>query len=258
MSSIVIKETSLLPYYFMKKSVDRLNNLYYNKINRPSVYFIVKDTLMKQEQKSLLARKKILEAASILFSQKGFDCTTMQDIINQSGLSKGAIYHHFKSKEDIMHALGDQMFFDNNPFEAIKSRTDLSGLQKIRELLFLNQSDKERTNLNVQAIPILKDPRILAAAIDANRRVLTPLWFELLEEGRQDGSIKTEYSKELSELLPLINFWLIPSIYPASAEELCNKFRFIMEVLTKMGLPLMSEEMIALTEEHLKSISPKS
>ena len=39
------------------------------------------------------------------------------------------------------------------------------------------------------------------AAVEANRRILTPLWRELLEEGRQDGSIQTEYTRELSELL---------------------------------------------------------
>ncbi len=36
--------------------------------------------------------------------------------------------------------------------------------------------------------------------------MLTPLWLELIEEGRRDGSIRTEYAKELSELLSLVNF----------------------------------------------------
>ncbi len=42
-----------------------------------------------------------------------------------------------------MHALGSQMFFENNPFEAVKGRNDLNGLQKIRLLLAQNQSDTE-------------------------------------------------------------------------------------------------------------------
>lgn len=202
--------------------------------------------------------EKILEVSKRLFLEKGYDATTIKDIVDElDGLTKGAIYHHFKSKEEIMHALGDRMFFENNPFEAVKGRTDLNGLQKIREMLVLNQSDAERAELNVQSIPILKNPRILAAAIEANQRVLTPLWLELLEEGRQDGSIQTEYAKELSELLPLINFWLIPSIYPATAEELHHKFVFIMEALAKMGLPLLSDEMMAQAEKHIMDISPQ-
>ena len=213
---------------------------------------------MKQEEKSLMSRNKILEATGALFAEKGFDATTMQDIMARSGLSKGAIYHHFKSKEEIMQALGDKMFFDNNPFDEIRKRTELNGLQKIRELLKINQSDTKRNDFNMEAVHILKDPRILANAVEANRRVLTPLWRELLEEGKADGSVKTEYAKELSELLPLINFWLMPSVYPATAGEIHHKLIFVMEVLSKMGLPLMEDnEMKALAEKFIKDISPK-
>ena len=87
------------------------------------------------------------------------------------------------------------------------------------------------------------DLRILAAAVEANRRVLTPLWFELIEEGRRDGSIRTEYARELSELLPLVNFWMMPSVFPASEEEIQHKCRFIAEVLSVMGLPIVEDEM---------------
>ncbi len=45
--------------------------------------------------------EKILSAAERLFAQKGYAKTTLQDIIDTTGLSKGAVYHHFKSKEEI-------------------------------------------------------------------------------------------------------------------------------------------------------------
>ena len=150
-----------------------------------------------------------------------------------------------------MHALGDQMFLENNPFEAVRNRSDLNGLQKIREMLALDRADEEREEINTQAVTILKDPRILAAAVEANRRVLTPLWFELIEEGRRDGSIRTEYAKELSELLPLVNFWLMPSVFPANTEEISHKCRFLTEVLSAMGLPIMGGEMCARAEKIL-------
>ena len=78
-----------------------------------------------------------------------------------------------------------------------------------------------------------------------------------MEEATQDGSINTEYTKELSELLPLINFWLLPSVYPATAEELQHKYCFIMEALSKMGLPIWNDEMIAATEKMLADIAAK-
>ena len=80
--------------------------------------------------------EKILEVSQRLFIEKGYDNTTIQDIVNElGGLTKGAIYHHFKSKEEIMDALSDKMFFDNNPFTLVKKRNDLNGLQKMREVI---------------------------------------------------------------------------------------------------------------------------
>ena len=164
-------------------------------------------------------KNEILNAAQNLFITKGYQQTSISDIMKEVGGAKGMFYRCFQSKEEVMQELGNQMFFQNNPFEEIKKRTDLNGLQKIKELLLLNQSDSKRNDINMQAISILKDPHILASAIESNRRILTPLWYELLEEGKNDGSIQTEYTKELSELLPLINFWLLPSVYHAPAEE---------------------------------------
>ncbi len=202
-------------------------------------------------------KKEILNAAQSLFISKGYEETSISDIMNMAGGAKGMFYHCFQSKEEVMHTLGNQLFFENNPFESVKGRNDLNGLQKIKALLVLNQSDEKRNKLNMEAVPILKDPHILAAAIAENRRVLTPLWLELLEEGKKDGSIKTDYAKELSELLPLVNFWLMPSVFPANEEELRHKYGFVMEVLSHMGLPLLDDEISAFTEKFISDISEK-
>ena len=202
-------------------------------------------------------RKEILNATRKLFVSKGYEETSISDIMDMVGGAKGMFYRFFQSKEDVMHALGNQMFFENNPFDAIKERNDLNGLQKIKSLLVLNQSDAERNQLNMQAIPILKDPHILAAAVEENRRILTPLWLELLEEGKNDGSIKTEYAKELSELLPLINFWLMPTVFPATEEEIHHKYRLVMDVLDYMGLPIFDDEAVSFTEKFIADISEK-
>lgn len=202
-------------------------------------------------------RKEILNATRKLFIAKGYEETSISDIMDMAGGAKGMFYRFFQSKEDVMRMLGNQMFFENNPFDAIKERNDLNGLQKIKLLLLLNQSDAERNQLNTQAIPILKDPHILAAAVEENRRVLTPLWLELLEEGKKDGSIKTEYAKELSELLPLINFWLMPTVFPATEEELHHKYRCVMDILDHMGLPIFDGEAIAFAEKFILDIAEK-
>lgn len=200
--------------------------------------------------------ERILDVSQKLFLEKGYENTTIQDIVDElGGLTKGAVYHHFKSKEEIMDAVGDRMFFSNNPFEAVRSRTDLNGLQKLREVVRLNQSDEERVRLTAQSVPIAKSPRLLQEMIVSNRKVLTPYFQELIEEGNQDGSLHTDYPREIAELLPLLtSLWLLPSIFPASREQMKRKFLFLGEMLEKMGVPLMDDGIRALVDRFFEQI----
>ncbi len=200
--------------------------------------------------------ERILDVSQRLFLEKGYENTTIQDIVDElGGLTKGAVYHHFKSKEEIMDAVGDRMFFSNNPFEAVRGRTDLNGLQKLREAVRLNQSDEERVRLTAQSIPIAKSPRLLQEMIVSNRKVLTPYFLELIEEGNRDGSMHTDYPREIAELLPLLtSLWLLPSVYPASREQIKRKFLFLGEMLEKMGVPLMDDSIRALVDDFFDQI----
>lgn len=203
-----------------------------------------------------VTEERILEAAQRLFLEKGYDRTTIQDIVNElGGLTKGAVYHHFKSKEEILDKVGDQLFLQNNPFEAVKQRKDLNGLEKLREAVRLNQSDTSRTQLTIQMLPLRKNPHLLVEMIDSNRRVLTPYVLELLEEGNRDGSLHTEYPKEIAELLPLLtSLWLMPAVFPATKAEMRRKFTFLGEMLDRMGVPLFDEGIRALVDQFFDQI----
>ena len=202
--------------------------------------------------------EKILNVAQRLFLEKGFDQTTIQDIVDGlEGMTRGAVYHHFKSKDEIIEALIHHQFLTSNPFEKLRNRTDVNGLQKLRLAVTMNQSNEDNLKLSKQALPLLQNPRILAGMIESNRKYLSPLWHEFIQQGIEDGSIKTQYAKELSELLPLLELWLMPTVYPASPEELAHKFLFMSEMLTKMGLPLFDHEMVDQVLQQLQEIAKK-
>jgi AcrR family transcriptional regulator len=54
-------------------------------------------------------RTLLVEAASTLFGNQGYDRTSVEAIIQQAGVSKGAFYHHFSSKDDILDAVAGRM-----------------------------------------------------------------------------------------------------------------------------------------------------
>jgi AcrR family transcriptional regulator len=53
-------------------------------------------------------REEILEAAKACFAREGFHATSMRDIYRECGLSPGAVYNHFASKDEIVRSLGEE------------------------------------------------------------------------------------------------------------------------------------------------------
>jgi AcrR family transcriptional regulator len=194
--------------------------------------------------------EKILDVSQRLFYEKGYEKTSIQDIVNElGGLSKGAIYHHFKSKEDILCELEERIFRDNNPFAVVEKEKNLNGLQKLKYVIELNQKNQamdENSQITEQFVPLLENPHILASTIQSNRKYLSPCFRKLIQEGIDDGSIKTKYAKELSELLPLMELWMMPSVFPASDEEIEHKFEFLKNMFEKMGLPIFDENVVGI------------
>ena len=67
-------------------------------------------------------KEQILDAATEVFAQKGFDHARMDDIVEETGLSKGALYWYFKSKDDIIFGIMDRLF-----------RLEFKELEELRE-----------------------------------------------------------------------------------------------------------------------------
>ena len=60
---------------------------------------------MKKSEKAKVKRNEILDIAEGLFIAKGYEHTTINDILNASGIAKGSLYYYFKSKEDVLDGL---------------------------------------------------------------------------------------------------------------------------------------------------------
>lgn len=200
--------------------------------------------------------QKILDASLKLFLEKGYENTTVLDIVGElGGLTRGAFYHHFKSKEAVLDALSNELFKVNNPFEKVSQEKGLNGLQKLKKLLNDSTEETEYRKLNREALPLLKNPQILAEQIESNRDIIAPAYRKLIEEGIADGSIKTGHPKQVAELFTwLTNFWLIPSVYPFDREEGMERVLLIKEVTDAIGLPVIDEQLLQKYEEELKKM----
>ncbi|GAA0069919.1 TetR/AcrR family transcriptional regulator [Clostridium sardiniense] len=201
---------------------------------------------------------RILDASLKLFLEKGYEQTTIQDIINELGdLSKGAIYHHFKSKEDIIDAVSERLFEStNNEILRIKSEKGSTGLEKIRRIYYLSIQNPNQEKLITAAPTLLKNPKFLAEQVITSIEDVAPLLKDLIEEGIEDGSIKADRPKELSEMLILLsNIWLNPMIFSNTSEELKQKFLFLKKLTDNLGLPIFDEDMLNMIDKYRELVS---
>src|SRR3954451_4141063 len=70
-----------------------------------SVCFILRGVPRVSEEPLIARREQILAAARVCFLSKGLHNTSMQDLIQEAGLSVGAVYRYFKSKDEIISAI---------------------------------------------------------------------------------------------------------------------------------------------------------
>ena len=190
--------------------------------------------------------KKILEVSLKLFIEKGYEQTTVLDIVaNLGGLTRGAFYHHFKSKEEVIEAIFNQMPEGRHPFiEAMDEKAE-NGLERVRLALKIGlkmNDDPIRRAASGLALSLMKNPRFLAMflkGLQEDARLLVPA----IEEGMADGSIKKSNASALASLFALLtNFWMMPAIFPASNEEMMAKGEMIDIIFNALGFHVIDEE----------------
>ncbi|SJN94931.1 HTH-type transcriptional repressor AcnR [Clostridioides difficile] len=186
--------------------------------------------------------KLILDVSTRLFSEKGYDDTSLQDIINETKLSKGAIYHHFSSKEDILKAIFHRLGNENAEiFAKIRDDSRLSGIEKLRKIFQTAVFHSNQSVLLTVSPCLLNNPRFLAMQIEQIYELIAPQFVEpILTEGVKDGSINIENPHEIAEaIMILTNVWLNPLVKMTDTESMkkrCDTFNTLLKGLGIDGL----------------------
>lgn len=201
---------------------------------------------------------RILDVSLALFLKKGYEHTTIQDIVDELGnLSKGAIYHHFKSKEDIIEAVMERLFSGKvERVLAIRDARDMTGIEKLHALLIDSLNDPKQETMITAAPSLMNNSRFLAQQIREGFETVAPLCLQpILEEGIADGTIRTRYPKETAEVLTLLtNIWINPYVAVSTAEELEQKFLFLSELLDFLGVPVLDDEILQMLRKFRRMI----
>lgn len=203
----------------------------------------------------------ILDVAFRLFMEKGYEHTSIQDIIDHlGGLSKGAIYHHFKSKEEILMAVTDRMTAESNQRLAdIRDDPALNGKEKLKMIFKSSINQPVQDDIFTVAPDFHNNSKLLFSILhDTVHHVAPHYILPIIQQGITDGSIQTDYPEQLSELIILAaNIWLNPMIFDDAPEETYRKSMLFRQMLKTYGLDIIDEEMVRRMQE-LSAIYQKS
>ena len=198
---------------------------------------------------------RILDTASALFFQKGYDKTTLQDIIDATRLSKGAIYHHFASKEAILIAVVDRMGeYNSTVLAEIRDKKGLAGAEKLRELFRASLTLSFQGKILHMLPFLIENPKFMALQMQSILREAAPNYvLPILREGIADGSIRTDHPEELSEvLLILSDLWLHPILRPSTPEQVRARCAFFNQFTRQYGFELLDADLIEAMAEFCR------
>ena len=192
--------------------------------------------------------KLILDVATSLFTEQGYDATSLQDIINSTKLSKGAIYHHFASKEEILEAIFNRIGEENVVALAkIRDDVSLNGIEKLRSIFKEAVINSNQTLMLTITPYLLDNPRFLAMQIRQLYQIVAPKFIRpILQEGIDDGTIKAENPGELAEAIMILsNIWLNPLVNMVDEESMRKRCETFNKLLQGVGIEsLLDDEMI--------------
>lgn len=198
----------------------------------------------------------ILDTATRLFLQKGYDETTLQDIINATKLSKGAIYHHFASKEAILIAVVDRMGdFNSAVLAEIRDRKGLTGAEKLRELFRTSMTLSFQGKILHMLPFLIENPKFMALQMQSILGEAAPDYIlPILKEGIADGSIRADYPEQLAEVLLLMtDLWLHPIFRPSTPEQVRTRCAFFNQFTRQYGFELLDEDLIEAMAEFSRT-----
>lgn len=145
-------------------------------------------------------RTEILDAAQQLFTTKGVQATSIEDILKQVGIAKGTLYYHFPSKEAILRALiarTTQQIIDRAEQVA---QSPLPAVQKFLAALTAARVDEPDLEL-AEALHAPGNAEFHTLSIVETVRQLTPILSGIVEEGIAEGVFDTEHPREVIEIL---------------------------------------------------------
>lgn len=189
-------------------------------------------------------KQDILEAAMRLFSERGLENVNIEDVVKEVGVTRGAFYHYFKSREELIAGVMYKSFECDNTYLLADQQKGLNALEKLHFVIKQNLRPRLEISdgMRKQMRKLGSNPVVFKNEIMFQVNVMSAYIEKLLVEGNQDGSIHVAFPKQVSQIALLIVAWISPYTFEVSYQEYVDKILFFEQLTNSLGVPLIDEE----------------
>ena len=148
-------------------------------------------------------KDQILDTSLQLFMKKGFDATSISDILSQLDIARGTLYYHFESKEAIMDAIIERLL--NQVLEKIEKLMTNDSLSQAEKFMgFFTSINLTQLTGDEEIVDYFNQPQNALFHEKSNRlliKKLSPVLAQIISEGMESWLFDTPYPAETAELI---------------------------------------------------------
>lgn len=206
---------------------------------------------MKKKLRTGETKDEILRIANILFSEKGYKKTTLQDIIDKlDGKTKGSIYYYFDSKSDILESL--LKINPNKNYTKLGEGDDF--LDKARNYLLDSLDFENMSSLVKRPLIAMNHPEMIGEyylLLNNSKDLITK---EASEYIKGDTLVAKYYEEIIENVMIYLEICVGINAKNMTKEKFMKKIHFIKEICEKFEFPLIDNEVLQKTDKLYDSL----
>ena len=153
-----------------------------------------------------IRRAEIMDAAMLLFMEKGYANTTTQDIVDKVNISRGLLYYHFKNKEDILYCLverySEKLLRDIHVIVNDDNKTAIEKIRAFIDATIISTDNVSAEGTELQKTVDLEENRYMLDKLSHKLIEKLTIYFErIINQGISEKVFSVKYPSETAEFL---------------------------------------------------------
>ena len=153
-----------------------------------------------------IRRAEIMDAAMLLFMEKGYTNTTTQDIVDKVNISRGLLYYHFKNKEDILYCLverySEKLLRDIHVIVYDEDKTAIEKIRAFIDATIISTDNVSAEGTELQKTDDLEENRYMLDKLSHKLIEKLTIYFErIINQGISEKVFSVKYPSETAEFL---------------------------------------------------------